>query len=272
MLLLLSCVRPDESNSAKFNEEAKTYFLTNLDSFNLSALNDEEKCILTKTIENDLNGLNDWKLTMVKDNLEVRSYTDHYTNLNFAFVKDHSQNKMHFVNCLNLWSMIFTPEREYYAEKSDSLFLNGEPRIIKIAIPTLDTLFNKKEFQIDPNDDRDMYLKTQLAKNFLVELDFTFLGNRCSPHDLDDYAVKSLENGSMKEDLYQEVRKLARKDFVQTHYFDFAGYLAVVFSRSNYSRDRTSAQLGVELFWIPFPRRGKVGWGIDRITNYCVGM
>lgn len=276
VICLTSCLPNERNNgSAKFNDDAKEFFIKNASSLDLSVLTEEEKCVLSKSIENDLDDLNDWKMALVKDNLVVRRYVEPYTNLNFSFVRDKSLNKLYFASFLDYWSIIFTPERKYYEKRNDTLLVFvDELKILRLNAPTFDTLLKSKEFQVDPNNPRDFYIKANFASRFLGELDQGLLHNKCSLDDLYGYAEKSLGAGHMKKDLSVQIQRLVRKGLdtgaylVETHYFDFAGYLLVLYSKDGYSKHRTNDQLKVEFFWVPFPQRRVVGWGFDRPTEY----
>jgi hypothetical protein len=89
LVFLIGCDnrKPESSFDGKyFNMQAKESFFQNREKYDLRSMNEMEKCVLEKTIANELDDLNDWR-TAIIDSFYVRRYFLYSINTDFSFAR-----------------------------------------------------------------------------------------------------------------------------------------------------------------------------------------
>jgi len=134
-----------------FNSRARESFNENDFTAELSSLDDLSRCVLRKSIDNYLNRLNNWKLSVI-DSFYVRNYPMEGLLSSFSFVATKS-GKFYFVY-LPLYDHYWLSSKEYYYnDKTSHLELKesfwGPVRLINSSM--VDDFFNKEVFVSNNN-------------------------------------------------------------------------------------------------------------------------
>jgi hypothetical protein len=268
LLFLWSCsIGQPSNNYENFNEEAKQTFLKGIDSYDLSPLSGAEKCILKKTIENDLDDGNNWKVSLIHDTFVVRSYEGGFLQLGFSFVKDKVSNKYYFLWIPSLKERLYD-FRVHYKEKNDTIFELKEPvTAIKLHTPLLDDFFKHPIFHVGP-EKYEFFKKKNVARHLLeeafedvykYEVDGGVLLNKME--DLLNKGIISSATYNLVDEKFNKPISTIENYKLETFYIDYAGY--IIFT---YSVDSTTNYLKVDTYFIPNKERPLSVRGIT--TNY----
>jgi|GEM_PF-2538659 len=145
---MANCSRDSEEKKAlpfDFNMEASEEFRKSMASYNLWPMDEWEKCVLAKDINEYLNEMNNWNLVVV-DSFQIRNYHSGNMGWNFSFVKNR-QNKIYFIYLPVLYDYLFH-EDKYYRVEGESLVLKDSMDIVitKINSSMLDVFLEEEVF------------------------------------------------------------------------------------------------------------------------------
>lgn len=103
----LQCANPTRFvKSDEFDQGATKFFVANIDSFDLSPLNNAEKCILVESISHNLKEFSNSTTVFLYDRYLVRTYYQTVLQLRINFVYDVSTERFYFVMLPQLYKML----------------------------------------------------------------------------------------------------------------------------------------------------------------------
>lgn len=250
-LCVLFCCsgRPSHPERDSFNVEAASYFSKSFDSLDLTPLSSYEKCILGKTILNDLDELNNYKRTLLcGDRFTVRTYDDPYLQLPFTFVLDNLNQKMYFLWVPHLKEHLFDVSYAY-EQTNDSIFTLKEPAAaVRVGAPLIDRFLSDQDLSIKTQ--RSFLDAVQFSNAFLEEIFKPVLAHRISIAEFEQDLVELLNSGSINEASYENLRTTMIQPVLRENMFDIevfrlqeAGHVMVVHRADSVTGDRFSLQI-----------------------------
>lgn len=239
--------------SQEFNRKASEYFLEHFNEFDLSPLDEVEKCMLKKTVENDLNELNGSKIVILHDKFLIKHYFEDYLQLGFSFIEDSKSGKRYFLSLPQLDEFIFDVEANY-VQKNDSVYQLEMPRQpVEINTRLLDDMFfSVEDFLVDQSGTRDFYSKSRFAGDLLRE-GFSFFHPylEISLGDFVGRMQKDLSIGLLSHESFNKLMKLEERSLqneisLNIFFIEHIGYYLQI-----YSRDKATSKLKLDLIMLP---------------------
>jgi hypothetical protein len=268
IIFILGCSMKQSADSYQnFNKEARQTFLKEFNSYDLTPLIGSERCILKETIENDLDEINNWKVSVIKDTFAVRSYNGGYLQLDFSFILDKTSGKYYFLWIPSLKERLFD-FRVHYKEKNDTTYvLKDSVYAIKMHTPLLDKFFTHPIFHIDSNEN-DFFKKYSIARHLMEEAFGEIYKYELDGGVLIGKMKSLLEKKVISNSAYNFINDKFNKPIstidnyqLETFYFDYAGYILLT-----YTVDSSTNFLKVNTYYIPNKERPlSVRW---IATNY----
>jgi hypothetical protein len=273
MLMLISVIamtQPKMLNSKRFNEKAKEFFITNLHSLDLSPLSEPDKCVLLKTVSNELETLNDVTMTIIADDFVVRNYHEKYLDLHFSLAFDQISERFYFIS-LPQFEDFKMNVTKYYDQINDTTYRLKDPSgIMKLNTSLFDKLFSNDRFIVNlGNDDfskafdlasamlsemfRDLYQRKISVGEFSGALQDKYNGKGISKNDLN--MVNELIQPMFTENNYR----------VQVFFWKEVGYVLFV-----YFMDQSQLKIKVDSYLIPNERRRMVYRQVDTKYRECI--
>jgi hypothetical protein len=242
--------------SDDFNITAAHYFSQHIDSIDLDPLSTYHKCIVRKTILNDLDELNNDKKVLLHDRFVLRTYFDPYIQLPFTFVRDDLKDKMYFIWMPYLKEQLFNVEYSYH-QVNDSIFALNQPvEVIKMPATLIDKFLYDQSFIID--SERSFLDAVNFSQQFLEETLSVIFSREISVAEFERDLEQLFESNEISEVNYQKIKtQLINPMFsgglhdVQSFRLAEVGHCLIVYRTDKDSNNRFK----VEIYHLPKSKR-----------------
>ena len=265
VLALISCksqtrTSPNEDLFKSFNSRAGLYFMNS--SQDLNPLKKNEQCIVNQTIENDLDDLNNWKLTQI-DSLHIRNYHIEGLEFDFSFVAD-SRSRFYFIAMPTLYNIL--TDSRFYGGAAEGYFRRDSTEIVmKLNNNEIDDLFNTKVF----NDTVDVDQQHRRAKRLIKELHLFYTDSEIMPavllDNLQDDAKwrKEYNDSELAKLINQPLYERPSGSYINVFELPGCGHILLIFSK-----DKNSNRLKMEILFIAGQKRALTFRDIDYVVKF----
>ncbi|HEY9046886.1 MAG TPA: hypothetical protein VIN08_13375 [Ohtaekwangia sp.] len=261
---LLSCSTNSNKSSIKsFNNDARTYFINNEEAFDLAPLSESEKCIIKKSISNDLDEINNWRTVTISDQFYIRNYRVEGVDFDFSFVKD-SVGNFYFISLPQIHDYIYSLSN-YYDEIDNFFVLKDSIDLVDISSPFVDKLTESEIFAMKNGDFGD---KFRLLDNLMHEIFELFFLQEISIGEFEnEFRNKIIGTSSNRN--YNKVKELLNKITTSSNYvikscaIKEVGYVLFVYSLEN----QIDNQIRIKIYFLPQIKRSRIAHS-DISTKY----
>jgi hypothetical protein len=234
---------------ASFNREAEDFFIQNDMMSSLQSLNESDRCLLGKVIQNDLDELDNGALLMYKDVFAIKRFKETFLDLDFYFIKDVHKSKYHFVSLPSLSEFIFNNEKYYVKDlKTNQWQLKGPEINFHLDASLWDELFKHEMFHYEKGS-LDGFLRAQKqANDFMILLDPTLPMRACQVTEIISELDKNVSMNVITDIQRNEAVGLLYPvtGYVACYKFEGIGYIC-----HRYMQAKSEDKLNFDVFLIP---------------------
>jgi len=242
------CQSQEMPTSLEFNRASREYFRDHtylLDSLNVNQFG---RCILEKTIENDLDDLNGSIIVIAQDRFLIKAYFEDYLQMHFSFIKDIKTEKFYFWAIPELSEFLYHVDSNYVLKK-DTYKLKRPRAPVKIPTANLNNVLSSDCFRIGDHDPAERVTRFRRASEVLTEAFPLLRSNETSTVGFigkihDDFARGLISDSAFNQTMTIVNTGMKTERYMNVYRFDKIGYLLTIF-------DGHSTGITIEMFFLP---------------------
>lgn len=271
IISLVSCsVDSNKASLKSFNDEARSYFINKERAFDSTPLSEAEKCIIKKSVSNDLDQINNWRTVTISDLFCIRNYQVEGIDFDFSFVKDSAENFYFF--CLPQINDYIYNLSKYYKEVDNVFVLKDSIDLVDISSSFVDRFTESEILAVKSENFGD---KFRLVSNVMHEVFEPLFSQEISIGEFEgkfQNEIREISNSNRNYDKVKDLLDRITKSpnyVIQSCAIKEVGYVLFVYSLENEIDNR----IRVGIYLLPQIRRSRIAHS-DINTRYkdCLSL